>query len=85
MLCEWYTIYLSNFQVESGSTCAVFGLGAVGLAVAMGCRQAGAKRIIGVDINASKFEPGKNFFFNECMITVGSWWVKKLAVSKKRT
>ena len=46
------------FQVEPGSTCAIWGLGAVGLAVAMGCRQAGAKRIIGIDINPDKFELG---------------------------
>ena len=39
----------------------MFGLGAVGLAVAMGCREAGAKRIIGVDINATKFETGEAY------------------------
>ena len=38
--------------------CAVWGLGAVGLAVIMGCRAAGAKTIIGVDINPDKFEIG---------------------------
>jgi Zn-dependent alcohol dehydrogenase len=27
--------------------------------VAMGCRAAGAKRIIGIDINPAKFETGK--------------------------
>lgn len=63
----------------------MFGLGAVGLAVAMGCREAGAKRIIGVDINASKFETGMIYFFIGCMITLESWWVKKLAFSKKRS
>lgn len=46
-------------QVEPGSTCAIWGLGAVGLAVAMGCKEAGAKRIIGVDINPDKFELGR--------------------------
>lgn len=35
-------------------------IGAVGLAVAMGCQQAGASRIIGVDINPDKFEFGKH-------------------------
>lgn len=48
-------------QVEPGSTCAVFGLGAVGLAVVMGCKAAGATRIIGVDINPDKFEKAKEF------------------------
>lgn len=47
--------------MEPGSTCAVFGLGAVGLAVAMGCKKAGASRIIGVDINAEKFKVGEQF------------------------
>ncbi len=41
-----------------GSNVAVFGLGAVGLAVIMGCKERGAARIIGVDINPDKFETG---------------------------
>ncbi len=48
-------------QVESGSTCAVFGLGAVGLAAVMGCKAAGASRIIAVDINPEKSEIAKTF------------------------
>ncbi|KAF3434176.1 hypothetical protein FNV43_RR25279 [Rhamnella rubrinervis] len=42
-------------NVQPGSTVAVFGLGAVGLAVAEGARARGASKIIGVDINPSKF------------------------------
>lgn len=53
-----YGAALNTAKVEKGSTCAVFGLGAVGLAVVMGCVSAGAKRIIGVDINEDKFEMG---------------------------
>ena len=45
--------------MEPGSTAAVWGLGAVGLAVAMGCKAAGASRIIGVDINPDKFLVGR--------------------------
>ncbi|VAH43684.1 unnamed protein product [Triticum turgidum subsp. durum] len=45
--------------VERGSSVAVFGLGAVGLAVAQGCRMRGAKRIIGVDMNPEKRDIGK--------------------------
>ncbi|KAG9338584.1 hypothetical protein JZ751_025643, partial [Albula glossodonta] len=48
-------------KVEPGSTCAVFGLGAVGLAVIMGCKAAGASRILGIDINKDKFEKAKEF------------------------
>ncbi|XP_015380036.1 PREDICTED: alcohol dehydrogenase class-3 [Diuraphis noxia] len=52
---------LNTAKVEPDSTCAIFGLGAVGLAVIMGCKAAGAKKIIGVDINESKFELAKLF------------------------
>ncbi|KAK6939271.1 F-box domain [Dillenia turbinata] len=48
-------------SVEPGSTVAIFGLGAIGLAVAEGARLCGATRIIGVDINPGKFELGKKF------------------------
>ncbi|CAG7901978.1 unnamed protein product [Brassica rapa] len=48
--------------VEEGSTVAIFGLGAVGLAVAEGARLHGASKIIGVDLNPDKFEiVGKRF------------------------
>lgn len=43
-------------QVTPGSTCAVFGLGGVGLSVIMGCKAAGATRIIAVDTSKDKFE-----------------------------
>mmetsp|Transcript_3863 Transcript_3863/g.8567 ORF Transcript_3863/g.8567 Transcript_3863/m.8567 type:complete len:274 (-) Transcript_3863:168-989(-) len=42
-------------KVEVDSSVAVFGLGAVGLAVIQGAKMAGASRIIAVDINADKF------------------------------
>ncbi|KAL4575418.1 hypothetical protein LXL04_022261 [Taraxacum kok-saghyz] len=48
-------------KVESGSSVAIFGLGAIGLAVAEGARLCGAKRIIGVDVNQDKYEIGKKF------------------------
>ena len=41
-----------------GSSCVVWGLGGIGLAAIMGCKNAGAKTIIGVDINPEKFELG---------------------------
>ena len=46
---------LNTCKVEPGSTVAVFGLGAVGLAVIQGAKMAGASRIIAVDINPTKF------------------------------
>ncbi|GLT44857.1 hypothetical protein SLA2020_187310 [Shorea laevis] len=48
-------------DVEEGSTVAIFGLGAVGLAVAEGARSRRASKIIGVDLNPEKFEIGKKF------------------------
>ncbi|XP_071106701.1 alcohol dehydrogenase class-3-like [Haliotis cracherodii] len=56
-----YGAALNSAKVEAGSTCAVWGLGAVGLAVIMGCKKAGASRIIGIDINPDKFETAKQF------------------------
>lgn len=51
-----YGAALNTAKVEAGSTCAIWGLGAVGLAVAFGCKKSGASRIIGVDINPEKFK-----------------------------
>ncbi|KAF5280128.1 hypothetical protein FQR65_LT15077 [Abscondita terminalis] len=62
-----YGAALNTAKVQPGSTCAVFGLGAVGLAVAMGCKAAGASRIVGIDINESKFKIAKHFGCTECI------------------
>ncbi|CAM6089322.1 unnamed protein product [Calypogeia fissa] len=48
-------------KVEANSSVAVFGLGTVGLAVAEGAKAAGAKEIIGIDIDVAKFERAKDF------------------------
>ncbi|KAJ4966909.1 hypothetical protein NE237_018758 [Protea cynaroides] len=48
-------------DVEAGSTVAIFGLGAIGFAVAEGARLRGATKIIGVDLNPKKFEIGEKF------------------------
>lgn len=45
----------------------MFGLGAVGLAAVMGCKVAGAKRIIGIDINPDKFEKAMTLGATECV------------------
>uniref|UniRef100_A0A8P4GDA7 Enoyl reductase (ER) domain-containing protein n=2 Tax=Dicentrarchus labrax TaxID=13489 RepID=A0A8P4GDA7_DICLA len=58
-ICTGYGAAVNTAKVEPGSTCAVFGLGAVGLAAVMGCKSAGAERIIAVDINPEKFEKAK--------------------------
>lgn len=56
-----YGAVLNTAKVEPGSTCAIWGIGAVGLAVIMGCVKAGASQIIAVDINPSKEELAKQF------------------------
>lgn len=53
--------------MEAGSTCAVFGLGGVGLSVIMGCKAAGASRIIAVDINSDKFAKAKELGATDCI------------------
>ncbi|XP_041827664.1 alcohol dehydrogenase 1-like [Melanotaenia boesemani] len=60
-ICAGFGAAVNTAKVEPGSTCAVFGLGAVGLAAVMGCKFAGAKRIIAVDINPEKSKKAKVF------------------------
>lgn len=62
-----YGAVLKTAKVEEGSTCAVWGLGAVGLAVLMGCKAAKASKVIGVDINPGKFELAKKFGATDCV------------------
>ncbi|XP_054845696.1 alcohol dehydrogenase 1-like [Eublepharis macularius] len=62
-----YGAALKTAQVEPGSTCAVFGLGGVGLSTVMGCKAAGASRIIGVDINKDKFAKAKELGVTDCI------------------
>ncbi|XP_060103011.1 alcohol dehydrogenase 1-like isoform X2 [Heteronotia binoei] len=62
-----YGAAVKTAQVERGSTCAVFGLGGVGLAVVMGCKAAGASRIIGIDINKDKFAKAKELGVTDCI------------------
>jgi len=50
---------LNTAKVEKGDSVAVFGLGGIGLSAIIGARMAGASRIIGIDINESKFDLAK--------------------------
>ncbi len=47
---------LKTAKVQPGDTVAIFGLGGIGLSAIIGARMAGASRIIGIDINDSKFD-----------------------------
>lgn len=54
-------------KVRPGSSVAVFGLGGIGLAVIIGAVQAGAERIIGIDINPDKFAIAQQLGATECI------------------
>lgn len=54
-------------KVAEGDSVAVFGLGAIGLAVIQGAVQAKAGRIIAIDTNPSKFELAKQMGATECV------------------
>jgi S-(hydroxymethyl)glutathione dehydrogenase/alcohol dehydrogenase len=54
-------------KVQKGDTVAVFGLGGIGLACIVGAKQAGASRIIGVDINPGKFDLAKELGATDCV------------------
>lgn len=58
---------LNTCRVEPESSVAVFGLGAVGLAVIQGAKMAGATRIIAVDINPSKFQQAQALGATDCV------------------
>ena len=62
-----FVLVLICVQVTPGSTCAVFGLGGVGLSVIIGCKTAGAARIIAVDTNKDKFAKAKTVGATECI------------------
>ena len=62
----WGAVW-NNANVESGSTVAVFGLGAVGLAVVQAAQIAGASRIIAVDMNEAKFAQAVTLGATDCV------------------
>ena len=45
---------LYTARVEPGSTCVVFGCGLVGLGAVVGCRLAGAERIVAIDLSQER-------------------------------
>ncbi|KAK4273936.1 hypothetical protein QN277_017235 [Acacia crassicarpa] len=64
-ICTGFGATVNVAKPKPGSSVAVFGLGAVGLAAAEGARVSGASRIIGVDLVSSRFELAKKFGVNE--------------------
>lgn len=58
---------LNTAQVKAGSTVAIFGLGGIGLSCVQGSVMAKAERIIGIDINPSKFALARQLGATECI------------------
>ena len=58
---------LNTAKVKTGETVAIFGLGGIGLAAVIGAAMAGASRIIGIDLNESKFDLAKKLGATECI------------------
>ncbi|KEP63541.1 UNVERIFIED_CONTAM: Zn-containing alcohol dehydrogenase [Hammondia hammondi] len=54
-------------NVEAGSTVAILGLGCVGLACVQAARRRGAKEILAVDKNKSKFELARTMGATKCI------------------
>jgi S-(hydroxymethyl)glutathione dehydrogenase/alcohol dehydrogenase len=57
----------NNAKVEPFSSVAVFGLGAVGLAVIQGAKAVGATTIYGIDVNPGKFDIAKKLGATHCV------------------
>ncbi|MDO6497658.1 S-(hydroxymethyl)glutathione dehydrogenase/class III alcohol dehydrogenase [Photobacterium sanguinicancri] len=58
---------LKTAKVQKGDTVAIFGLGGIGLSAIIGATMSGASRIIGVDINESKYELAKKLGATDCI------------------
>ena len=62
----WGAVF-NTCKVEPGTSVAVFGLGAVGLAVIQAAKVAGAKTILGIDLNSGKFDISKELGATDCI------------------
>ncbi len=58
---------MNTAKVEPGATVAIFGLGGIGLSAVIGATMAGAGRIIGIDINESKFDLARKLGATDCI------------------
>jgi S-(hydroxymethyl)glutathione dehydrogenase / alcohol dehydrogenase len=58
-------------QVQPGDNVVVFGLGGIGLNVIQGAKLAGAKMIVGIDINPDREEWGRRFGMTDFLNTSG--------------
>lgn len=58
---------MNTAKVEAGATVAIFGLGGIGLSAIIGATMAKASRIIGIDINESKFDLARKLGATDCI------------------
>lgn len=58
---------INTAKVEEGASLAIFGLGGIGLSAIIGAVMAGAKRILVIDINESKFELARKLGATDCI------------------
>lgn len=58
---------LNTAKVEKGDNIAIFGLGGIGLSAVIGAKMSGANRIIGIDINESKYELARKLGATDCI------------------
>lgn len=79
----WGAVF-NNTKIKPGSTVAVFGLGAVGLAVIQAAKLAGCSYIVGVDLNKKKFEKAEELGATECIspISLDEVDIKKWLLEK---
>ena len=56
-----YGAPFNSCVVNAGSTAAVWGLGAIGLAAMLGCKARGAKHLVAVDINPERLKLASKF------------------------
>jgi S-(hydroxymethyl)glutathione dehydrogenase/alcohol dehydrogenase len=57
---------MNNTNIEADTTVAVWGLGAVGLAVIQAAKIRGASKIYAIDLNDKKFEIARQFGADVC-------------------
>ena len=72
---EWGAVW-NTVKMEPESSMAVFGLGALGLSVIQASKVAGARRIVGVDLNEDKFDLAKSLGATDCVNGGGDVKVK---------
>jgi S-(hydroxymethyl)glutathione dehydrogenase/alcohol dehydrogenase len=69
---------LYTAQVTAGSTCVVFGCGLVGLGAVIGCKLAGADRIIAIDLSETRLDHARRHGATETRVADADTveWIK---------